>query len=118
MFRRVGFGRAGASLGFAVVLDLINQLTARYPSGGLGVAWLCVDLALFVAVARGSRVAWRLLGMSMAFGAAVFLLAAVGEPSQLPRGLLFAFQLLLLFSPAVRTGIKPRHVETRPGWAR
>ena len=102
MFRRVWFGRAGALLGVAVVLDVINQSMARYPSRGLGVVWLCVDLMLFAAVARGGRVAWRVLGASMAFGAAVFLLAAVGEPSQLPRGLLFAVQLLLLFSPAVR----------------
>jgi hypothetical protein len=110
--------RAWTFLGSAVVLDVVNQLMARSPSGGPAVAWLCVDLVLFVAVTRGSRVAWRLLGASMAFGAALFLLAAVGEPSQLPRGLLFAAQLLLLLSPAVRAGIKRRQVGTRPGWAR
>lgn len=117
MFGRVWFGRAGTLLGLAVVLDVINQSMARYPSGGLGVVWLCVDLVLFVGVARGSRVAWRVLGVSMTFGAVVFLLAAVGEPSQLPRGLLFAVQLLLLFSPAVRVraGIKRRRLGTQYG---
>lgn len=115
MFRRVWFGRAGTLLGLVVVLDVINQSMARHPSGGLGVVWLCVDLMLFVAVARGSRVAWRILGASMAFGGAFFLVAAVGEPAQLPRGLLFAVQLLLLFSPAVRAGIKRRQLETQPG---
>jgi hypothetical protein len=112
------FRRAWTFLGSAVVLDVVNHSMARYPSRGPAVAWLCVDLVLFVAVARGSRVAWRLLGASMAFGATLFLLAAIGDPSQSPRGLLFAAQLLLLLSPAVRAGIKRRQVETRPGWAR
>ncbi|MDN3351808.1 hypothetical protein [Actinomadura sp. DC4] len=105
----------------AVVFDLVNQSMARYPSGSRGVAvmWLCVDLMLFIAVARGSRAAWRVLGALMAFGAVLFLIAELGDPSgfQLPRGLLFAAQLLLLFSPAVRirVGIRREQLEARAG---
>src|SRR5437868_6418782 len=100
-FNWTWLGNARALLGVAAVLDVVNQSMARYPPGGRGVAvmWPCVDLMLFVAVVRGSRAAWRVLGALMAFGAVVFLIAGLGEPSgfQLPRGLLFAAQLLLLF---------------------
>jgi hypothetical protein len=117
---RVRFGYA-RTLVLAIVLDTVNQSMARYPSGSRGVAvmWLCVDVMLFIAVARGSRAAWRILGASMAFGAALFLIAGLGDPSgfQLPRGLLFAAQLLLLFSPAVRirVGIRGERLEARAG---
>ncbi len=92
-------------LGVAVVLDVINQSMARYPSGrGVALGWSFVDLLLVVAVARGSRAAWLVLSVSTAFGAALFLAAGAGESSgfQVSRGLLFAAQLLVLVSPAVR----------------
>jgi hypothetical protein len=102
-------------LGVAVVLDVVNQSMARYASGGRGVAvvWLFVDLILFVAVARGSRAAWRVLVMLTAFGAVLFLISGLGEPSELSRGLLFAVQLLLLFSPAVRARVGTRREQLR-----
>lgn len=120
-FNWVRFGNVRTLLFVAVVFDLVNQSMARYPSGSRGVAvmWLCVDLMLFIAVARGSRAAWRVLGALMAFGAVLFLIAELGDPSgfQLPRGLLFAAQLLLLFSPAVRirVGIRREQLEARAG---
>jgi hypothetical protein len=120
-FNWVRFGNVRTLLGAAVVLDVINQSMARYLSGGRGVAvlWLCVDLMLFTAVARGSHAAWRILGALTAFGAVLLLIAGIEEPSgfQLPRGLLFAAQLLLLLSPAVRirVGIRPEQLETRAG---
>jgi hypothetical protein len=103
---QVWCGRAGTLLGVAVVLDVVNQSMARYLSRGHGeaVVWLLVDLLLYAAVAKGGRGAWLVLGSLTAVGAVVFLIAGAGEPSgvALPRGLLFAVQLLLLFSPAVR----------------
>ena len=120
-FIRVWFDDVRTLLGMAFILDVINQSVARYPFGGRGVAvlWLCVDLALFTVVARGSRAAWRILGALTAFGAVVLLIAGIEEPSgsQLPRGLLFAAQLLLLLSPAVRIRVRIRRkqLEARAG---
>lgn len=111
-------GNVRALLGVAIVLDVINESMARYSSGrGAAAMWMCVDLMLFIAVARGSRVAWRALSVLTAFGAVLFLLSGLGEPSELPRGLLFAAQLLLLFSPAVRirVGIRREQLEARAG---